>query len=155
VSMSSRGGFTLIEAVVAVLIGALLVVAMGGLSERLIHHRTTADSNSAAMSLAERQMETLLGNPTANPTSCPTVDSFALCAGTHTAVTVNAQGATSASGPYRVQWVVTDATNAQTSPLVTPDPSLVTIKVKRITVTVTHLSNGLVNATLVRYYKAS
>jgi prepilin-type N-terminal cleavage/methylation domain-containing protein len=153
--MSSRNGFTLIEVVVAALIGAFLVIAIGGLSERLIHHRATADSNSAAMSLAERQMETLLGNPIPNPTSCPTVDSFALCAGTHTAVTVDAQGAASASGPYRVQWVVTDATNAQTSPLVTPDPTLVTVKVKRITVTVTHLKNGMVNASLVRYYKAS
>ncbi len=58
--MFSSKGFTLIEAVVAMLIGAFVVIAVGGLTERLIHHRITTDSNSAAMSLAEHRMETLL-----------------------------------------------------------------------------------------------
>ena len=61
--MSSNRGFSLIEAVVAILIGAIVILGLGGLSERLIHHRTTTDSNSAAMSLAERQMEKLLARP--------------------------------------------------------------------------------------------
>ena len=47
---------------VAILIGVIVVLGLGGLSERLIHHRTTTDSNSAAMSLAERQLEKLFAD---------------------------------------------------------------------------------------------
>src|SRR5437016_2749068 len=94
-SMSNKLGFSLIEAVVAILIGAVVVVAVGGLSERLIHHRTTTDSNSAAMSLAEARMEALLTDPNLSPT-CPNNPPLAadpaLCAGAHPAVTQNADG---------------------------------------------------------------
>src|SRR3989442_2896395 len=48
---------TLIESVVAVLIAAIVVIAIGGLGERLFHHRATTDSNSAALNIAELQME--------------------------------------------------------------------------------------------------
>ena len=154
--MFSNRGFSLIEAVVAIVITALTIVAVGGLGERLLHHRVTADSNSAAMSLAERQLETLLGNPIPNPSPCPTADTSPLCAGAHTAINLNASGG--ASGPtYRVQWTVVDSSTSQTSPLVLPvlPPPAVTAKTKKITVTVTHLNNPLVNATLVRFYNVS
>jgi prepilin-type N-terminal cleavage/methylation domain-containing protein len=156
--VSNSRGFTLIEAVVAVLIGALLVVAMGGLSERLVHHRVTADSNSAAMSLAERQMEALLADPTPNPTGaqCPAAN---LCGGappsglTHGPTSVNENLVASGSGPYRVQWVVIDANSTTTSPLALAAGS--TLLVKKITVSVSHLRNPQVSASVVRYYKVS
>jgi type II secretory pathway pseudopilin PulG len=155
--MFSRKGFTLIEAVVAMLIGAFVVIAVGGLSERLIHHRATTDSNSAAMSLAVRQMEKLLADSNKTPTGCPapgslTTSSPALCAGTHPAVTANADG--TGSGPYQVQWTVVNADASATSPLVipTPDPSgALQDPVKQITVTVTMPHNPLVNAQIVRF----
>jgi prepilin-type N-terminal cleavage/methylation domain-containing protein len=159
--MSSSRGFTLIEAVVAVLIGALLVVAMGGLSERLVHHRVTTDSNSAAMSLAERQMEALLADPIPNPTGaqCPAAnlcgDTPANGGRTHGPTSVNENLVASGSGPYNVQWVVIDANNTSptTSPLALAAGS--TSLVKKITVSVSHLRNPQVSATVVRYYKVS
>jgi hypothetical protein len=160
--MSSNRGLSLVEAVVAVLIGALLVVAIGGLTERLIHHRVTADSNSAAMSLAERQMETLLAIPplSANPPpGCTTAQD--LCGGpppnglTHGPTSVNENLVASGSGPYSVQWVVIDANNTSptTSPLALAASA--TSLVKKITVSVSHLRNPQVSATVVRYYKVS
>ena len=159
--MFNSKAFTLIEAVVAILIGAFVVIAVGGLSERLIHHRTTTDSNSAAMSLAERQMETLLADPISTPSvfgctgTCPnqcpdpatvplSSSAPALCAGTHRTT----------SGLYLVQWTVVNASNAASSPLVipTPDPTgALQDPVKQITVTVTMANNALVNAKIVRF----
>jgi type II secretory pathway pseudopilin PulG len=153
--MFSSKGFTLIEAVVAMLIGAFVVIAVGGLTERLIHHRITTDSNSAAMSLAERQMETLLADPNATPTGCPapaslTTSSPALCAGAHPAITVSAGG--TGSGPYQVQWTVVNAGAASPIVIPTPDPTgALQDPMKQITVTVTMPNNRLVNATIVRF----
>jgi len=153
--MFSNRGFTLVEAVVAIVVGALVVIGVGGLSERLIHHRATTDSNSAAMSLAEKQMETILADPTETPSGCPgilTSSSPALCAGTHPVQTVDATGTTSVAGPYRVQWTVVDASAAAASPLVPPTVvGGVTGPMKQITVTVTLPNNPLVNATIVRF----
>lgn len=154
--MSSRAGFTLIESVVSTLVGAVVVITVGGLGERLIHHRVTTDSNSAAMSLAERQMETLLADPVLNPTGgqCP---SAKLCSGAHGPTSVDINLSPSSSGLYRVRWTVVDASTAQNSPLITSSsasPS-VGVDVKSITVTVTHLRNPQVNATIVRFYKVS
>lgn len=158
--LSSNRGFTLIEALVAIVIGVAVVVGIGALSERLVHHRVTTDSNSAAIDLAERQMETLLADPIPNPTAsqCPTAN---LCGGappnglTKGPTNVNESLVGSASGPYRVQWTVIDAnsTDQTTSPLVLAAGS--TSLVKKITVTVTHVNNPYVNATVVRYYKVS
>ena len=162
--MSNKLGFSLIEAVVAILIGAAVVVAVGGLSERLLHHRATADSNSASMSLAELQMETLLADPISDPSpvgcigTCPdqcpstlTTSSPALCAGTHPAITMQANG--TATGPYRVQWTVVDADGTGGSPLVIPTPTAPAQQapMKRITVVVTLPNNPFVNATIVRF----
>ena len=165
--MSNKLGFSLIEAVVAIVIGALVVVAVGGLSERLIHHRATADSNSASMSLAEWQMERLLADPISTPSpsgctplaGCPnlcpapaslTTTSPALCAGTHPAITMQANG--TATGPFRVQWTVVDADGSGISPLVipTPAPAAQQTPMKHITVVVTLPNNPLVNATVAR-----
>jgi prepilin-type N-terminal cleavage/methylation domain-containing protein len=148
--MFNRRGFSLIEAVVAILIGAVVVVAVGGLSERLVHHRTTTDSNSAAMTLAEKQMEKLLADPVSDPTSCPTpplITSPALCAGTHPAITLNANA--TASGPYRLQWVVADS-----GPTASFFKTLTVRAVKQLTVTVTLPNNPYVNASIVTFYEA-
>lgn len=139
-SKSSNEGFTLIEALAAIVIAAAIVAGLGALSERLIHHRVTTDGNSAAMSLAEAQMESLLADLTPNPSSCPGSN---LCSGTHTAT----------SGDYNIQWVVVDATTATSSPFVRAKGS--TAPVKKITVTVTHARNPMVNAALTRFYDVS
>ncbi len=159
-SLSNKDGFTLIEALVAIVIGVAVVLGVGALSERLVHHRVTTDSNSAAMALAERQMEALLADPIANPTAaqCPAAN---LCGGappsglTHGPTSVTESLVVSASGPYRAQWAVIDAnsTAPTTSPLALAVGS--TSLVKKITVTVSHLRNPQVSATVVRYYKVS
>lgn len=137
-SRSSDSGFTLVEALAAIVIAGAIVVGLGALSERLIHHRVTTDGNSAAMSLAEAQMESLLASLLPNPTSCPGSD---LCSGTHTAT----------SGDYNIQWVVVDATtNSATSPFVLATGS--NAPVKKITVTVTHSRNPMIAASLSRFY---
>lgn len=142
VSRSSNEGFTLVEALAAIVIAVAVVAGLGMLSERLIHHRATTDSNSAAMSLAEAQMEALLADLTPNPpsASCPGAN---LCSGTHTTT----------NGNYSVQWVVVDATTTSSSPLVLASGS--NAPVKKITVTVTHSRNPLVYASLTRFYNVS
>jgi len=161
VSMFSSKGFSLVEAVVAVVIGAIVVLAVGGLSERLVHHRTTTDSNSAAMSLAELQMEQLIANPKPNPESDPSIDCSAspppqaLCGGappgglTHPALNLNASGGTT-NPEYRVTWNVVNDTSAANSPLITPS-NVIGKLVKKITVTVQHLRNPLANASVVTF----
>lgn len=159
--MSSKKGFTLIETLVALVIGVAVVLGIGALGERLVHHRVTTDSNSAAMSLAERQMEVLLADPIANPTGaqCPAAnlcgDTPANGGRTHGPTSVDENLTPSGSGPYSVRWVVVDAnsTSPTTSPLVLAAGA--SSLVKKITVTVTHLRNPQVGATLVRYYKVS
>jgi Tfp pilus assembly protein PilV len=177
-SMYNSRAFTLVEAVVAVVIAAFVVIAVGGLGERLVHHRTTTDSNSAALSLAEWKMEKLIADTTPNPTnpncSGPTTASN-LCG---SAVTYGANGnlcgdttatgaqhgpfpvdvvgnASNATGPYCVAWRVIDASTSTSpaSPLVMPSsvptPTGGTAPTKRITVTVTHVRNPQVNAKVV------
>ena len=143
--MFSKDGFTLIEAVVAMLIGAAVVVSVGTLSERLVHHRTTADSNSAAMSLAERTMEQLLALPD------PTTNASLTDPGPHgpcgsPPCPVDVAGASTINGPYSLQWTVSDS-GSGSSFLVTP-----TTEVKRLTVTVVHRTNPMVNASVVTFY---
>lgn len=169
--MSSKQGFTLVEAVVAVLIAAFVVIAVGGLVERLLHHRTTTDSNSAAQSLALWQMEKLFADANPNPPvspDCPNATTASNICGTATTNGANLCGNTTASGrqhgpfpvdvlgnaststgPYCIQWNVIDTSTSASSPLVIPSASTAT---KRITVTVRHLRNPLVNARAVTQY---
>jgi Tfp pilus assembly protein PilV len=182
--MSNRRGFTLIEAVVALLIAAFVVIAVGGLGERLVHHRTTTDSNSAAQSLAEWKLEKLIADATPNPTTtncsgstsasniCGTAISYGangnLCGNTtasgaqHGPFPVDVVGnASTSTGPYCVRWTVIDASTATSppSPLVIPStvptPTNGTAATKRITVTVTHVKNPLVNAKVTTQYPSS
>jgi prepilin-type N-terminal cleavage/methylation domain-containing protein len=158
--MSSKSGFTLIESVVALLIGAAVIVAIGGLSERLIHHRTTTDSNSAALNLAEWQMEKLFASSARN-LSCPTATTSSNACGStvtngddlcgydvatnvngrqHGPVTIDANQ--SSGGRYCLQWNVLDASSDASSPLIVPTG----VVAKRITVTVRHQKNPQVYA---------
>jgi hypothetical protein len=110
------------------------------------------------MSLAERQMETLLADPVKSPPNTCTAASADLCGGappnglTHGPTNINESGVTSASGPFRIQWVVIDANTTSQSFLVRPSSN---IELKKITVTVTHLRNPNVRASVTSYYKAS
>ena len=152
--MSNSRGFTITEAVVALLVAAMTVIAIGGLGERLNHHRTTTDSNSAAMSLAERQMESLLAETVQNPTTaqCPTAN---LCGGsppTGLTKTLTSRNVDLTScGPYTVQWAVVDDDNSSaTSPLKLSAGTTATA-MKTITVTVTLPANPLVRASITRH----
>jgi prepilin-type N-terminal cleavage/methylation domain-containing protein len=155
--MSSSRGFTLIETVVAVLIAATIIVAIGGLSERLVHHRTTTDSNSAAMALAERKMEVLLADTNPNPTTtqCAGGSPPSLCSGSHGPTNVDLNLAASTSGPYTVTWTIVNATTTSTSPFVQAVTGGSPTAVKKITVKVTHMHDPFVNASVVRYYKVT
>jgi prepilin-type N-terminal cleavage/methylation domain-containing protein len=131
-------GFTLIEALVAIVIGLAVVLGIGGLGERLIHHRTTGDSNSAAMSLAERQMEQLLAKQS------PETDAN-LTSGTHTAT----------SGSFNISWTVTDAATSGTAFVLSSGSNPAVANVKTITVTVTHAKNPLVRASISRHLEVN
>jgi hypothetical protein len=140
---------------VALVIGVAVVLGLGILGERLIHHRVTTDANSAAISLAERQMEVLLADPVPNPTTaqCPAAK---LCSGTHGPTSVDVDLTSSTSGPYSVLWTVVDGTTSSVSPFVLATTGGAAQKaVKQITVIVSHLNNPRVNASLVRYYKVT
>lgn len=146
--MSSKQGFALIETVIAVVIGVAIVIGVGALGERLLHHRVTTDSNSAAMSLAEQQMEVLPADTSPNPTTiqCGGASPPKPCPGTHGPTNVDVNLAASASGPYEVPWTVVDSTTTSTSPLVLATTGGQAQKaVKKITVTVSHLKDQSVD----------
>lgn len=147
--MSSNGGFTLIETAVATLISVALVVAIGVLGNNLIRQRANADSNSAATNLAQLRMEKLLALP---------VDDTLLTAGTHgppgaggspcvsPPCRVDETEATTLVGPYLISWVIEDDT--PWTPAGAP-------KSKKITVTVSHVTNPFVRCQLETYRKVS
>jgi Tfp pilus assembly protein PilV len=150
--------FSIIEVLVAVVVGAIVVIGVGLLGERLVHHRATTDSNSAAMSLAERQMEQLLADPNPNPTggACPAANLCGAAPPTglnHTLTNRNVD--LTAGGPYTVQWnVVNNDNTTQTSPLKLSsgtNPTKTVIKTIRVTVTLPN--NPLVRASITRHYK--
>ena len=139
---SREAGFLLIEVVVATLIAVVVVIAIGLLSENLARRRASADSLSAAVSLAEGQMEQLLAlpNPAAN-----------LPAGAHgpcgtPPCPVDVSGVSNPSGPYLLQWIVIDNSSSGT-PLVDSTASS-----KKLTVTVSHQSDPYANVNLQTYY---
>jgi prepilin-type N-terminal cleavage/methylation domain-containing protein len=125
--MSTDSGFTLVETLVAALIGAILVVSIGVLGGTLLRHRANADSISAATSVAEAEIERLraLGEPPDG--------------------TVGWNGVNEAGepdfGPYEMQTVVED----DQPPL---DPDALS---KRLTVRVRHQNNPLVSAEVTTY----
>ena len=142
--MFNKAGFTLIEAVVAMLMSVAVIVSIGTLSERLVHHRTTTGSNSAATTLAERTMEALLALPN------PATDA-SLTSGVHgpcgtPPCAVDFGGAPTLNGPYTLQWAVADSGSASTF-FLTP-----TAEVKRITVTVAHANDPMVASSIVAFY---
>ena len=139
---SREAGFLLIEVVVATLIAVVVVIAIGLLSENLARRRASADSLSAAVSLAEGQMEQLLALP--NP-------AINLLAGAHgpcgtPPCPVDVSGVSNPSGPYLLQWIVIDNSSSGT-PLVDSTASS-----KKLTVTVSHQSDPYANVNLQTYY---
>ena len=152
--MSNNKGLSIIEAIVAILVGAIVVLAIGGLGGRLFHYRTTTSSNSAAMNIAERQMETLLGDPLQKPPAGCTV-AQALCGDTsstgrlHGPTRVDVTGAPAAGGEFTVSYWVKDNSGSNDSPLLQPPD--VSWTVKQLRVRVTHVTNREAAAELVRY----
>ena len=135
-------GFSLIETLAALLVGLGLVLGLGNLVQRLSHHRTTTNSNSAAMAYAEQQMEKLLAdqNPRPSGGSCPAAS---LCAGSHSTT----------AGAFDVRWTVVDSSTAATSPLILSSATNTALfTVKKITVNVTHSKNPAVSASITRLY---
>jgi competence protein ComGC len=161
--MFSSRGFTLVEAIVAALVGVILVVAVGRVGQSVIHQRSSTDSNSAATSLAEWQMEKLLADPVQKPELdglCSGGSVPALCGAAptstgggrnHGPIDVNEKGTTIGTLSYRVQWNVVNLNDTANSPLVTPTGA--SMPMKKITVTVTHLRNSSARASVVRYHR--
>jgi type II secretory pathway pseudopilin PulG len=129
--MSGRFGFTLVETLVAALVGVLLVVAVGLLGGSLVRHRVSADTLSAATRLAEKELETLRNVPD------PLVD---LVAGTSTWRTVDEAGNPSLAGPFQVQTEIQDN-----------QPSLPETLSKRLTARVRYAGRPTVLAELTTY----
>ena len=154
--MFNSRGLSLVETIVALVVGSIIVLAIGGLSGTLMRQRTTTSSSSAAMNLAERQMETLLADPNPNPPAGCTV-SQALCGNTtssgllHGPTVVNVTATPTAGGEYSISYWVKDNSANSDSPLLRP--TAIPAKVKRLTVKVTHTKNAKAGATLVRYVR--
>lgn len=129
-----HGGFTLVEVLVAALVGLLVLAAGGQLGLNIFHQRASYDSISAATSLAERQFELL------RDIQSPSSDSN-FTTGSHTATNSPMKQDGTSGGPYNVTWTVVDNT-----PMT---------GVKKITVNVTHTSDPSVNVQLITYYKTS
>lgn len=132
--MFSKAGFSLIEVLVAMVIGLLLVLPIGVLTQNLSHQQATSDELSSVTSLAEQQIERLLALPS------PSTDPL-LASGTHGPLSVDTTGNPSVGGPYQRQWVVVDDA---------PAPGC-----KKITVTCTHTSNSHARCALTTYCKVS
>jgi hypothetical protein len=155
--MFNERGLSLIETLVAVVIGAAIVLGIGGLGERMFHHGSTNRSNSGAIDIAERTMESLLADSVDDPTStqCAASPKPALCGDTtstgllHGPTPVNGSATPAAGGEYSVRWWVKDNSANTDSPLL--KPTAVSGTVKQLKVQVTHSNNPAVNANLTRY----
>jgi type II secretory pathway pseudopilin PulG len=136
--MSSRAGFTLVETLVAGLVGVALIVSLGVLVGSLVRHRANADSNSAATNLAQMEMERLrsVPNPDTNPLLAP---------GTYGWYSVTETNLSAPGGPYQIRWIIEDNVPAL------PDQMLS----KQITVNVRHVNNPYVTSELVTYYQVA
>jgi prepilin-type N-terminal cleavage/methylation domain-containing protein len=156
--MSTDRGFTLIETLVAVLIGTLLVIFAGILGGNLIRHRANADSSSAATSIAQQALELIRAEPVLDPdaTACsvPVCASAwpdeinrcpRLCARVYGPFPVNEHGTPAIGGPYQLSWVVTDG-----QPVALSD-----VDSKRVVVEVSHENNPLVRSRLQTYLQVS
>lgn len=132
--LRSTSGFSLIELLVAAVVGLGMLTGAGLLGLNIFHQRASYDSISAATSLAERQMEILraIQNPVSNSN---------FTAGNHTATNSPMKMDGTSGGQYAVTWNVLNDT-----PMV---------GVKKITMRVEHLYNKAVNVQLVTYYKVS
>ena len=135
-SKRSEAGFSLIEVLVAAIVGLGMVTAAGLLGLNIFHHRASYDSISAATSLAEREFEILrdLQNPVSS-----------LVSGTASGLNPNG----TSGGQFNVAWTVTD-----------PFPTALqgncaagVSGVKKVSIRVTHTNNPAVDVNLVTYYK--
>jgi Tfp pilus assembly protein PilV len=143
--LSSQHGFSLVEAATATLVGLQLVLGIGLLSQSLTHKRVSADARSAAVSLAERKMEQILALPNPSTNASLSAGTQGPCASPPCLVGVD--GSSTLNGPYLLQWTVVD--NGVTgTPLVDSTASS-----KKITVSLTHVTDANARATLQTYYK--
>ena len=141
-TLRSQSGFTVVEVLVAALIGLMMVAAAGNLGLNLFHKRASYDSLSAATSLAERQFELLrnIQNPSADTTNFSN--------GTHTATNSPLTQSGTAGGPYNVRWIVADPFPSALQGTCASGSGL-----KKITIQVSHTSDPSVNVELVTHYK--
>ena len=134
-------GFTLIEVLVALVIGAFLIAGAGQLGVNMFHQRASYDSISAATSLAEKRFEILrdLQNPITT-----------LASGS--ASNVKEDG--TSGGPFNVVWTVTDVLPSAVAGICpTPVSGPVISGTKKVSIRVTHNNNPAVDVNLVTYYK--
>jgi prepilin-type N-terminal cleavage/methylation domain-containing protein len=124
--MSCRRGFSLIETMVALLVATLIVLSTGLLGTRMFHRRSSSASLSAATSIAQKRIEELRIETLANKTENLLVDET---------------GTTAIGGPYSRTLRVEDG------------PAVGTKSMKRVTVTVQHVTNPEVRVQLVTYFR--
>lgn len=132
--LRNSSGFSLIELLVAAIVGLGMVTGAGLLGLNIFHQRASYDSISAATSLAERQFEILraIQNPVSNSNFTD---------GDHTATNSPMNPNGTSGGQFVVEWNVRD--------------DIPMVGVKKITMRVTHLNNPAVDVQLVTYYKVS
>ena len=126
--MFCKRGFSLIETVVALLIATLIVLSTGLLGTRMFHRRSSSASLSAATSVAQKRIEELRLETLANTTENQLVDET---------------GTAAIGGPYSRTLVVADG------------PVVGTKSLKRVTVTVQHVTNPEVRVQLVTYFRVT
>jgi prepilin-type N-terminal cleavage/methylation domain-containing protein len=150
--IDSQRGFSLIEVVVALLIGVFMVLSAGNLGAVFFHQRASYDSISAATSLAERVWEQLrdIQNPVGgSPPGTTTNSNFTN--GSHTATNSPMKEDGTAGGPYVVSWTVSDP--FPTGLVVNSQCASGMSGMKKVVINVTHQNNSAVNVQFVTYYK--
>lgn len=138
-SRRSERGFSLLETLVAMLVALTIVASVGLLGMRLTHRRTSSASVSVATSIAEKHLESL------RPLRVPWTGLDTIGSDTKD---VDATNELSLGGPYR------RTTTIGLGPEITVG-GVPRTPMRRVTVTVVHVTNPEVSVTLETYFRVS
>ena len=139
--IAADSGFTLLEVLIALILGTFLIAGAGQLGLNIFHQRASYDSISAATSLAEKRFEILrdLQNPITT-----------LVSGSAT----NLKEDGTSGGPFNVVWTVTNVLPSAVAGICPTPVSGPTVSgTKKVSIRVTHNNNPAIDVNLVTYYK--